>query len=494
MSETYGQTNKTWTIPRFLLVITTALCAIGICMFLVRACYMEKTSASPVERITRKIQNLGDLHERITKKIGDLKDTQDQYDTEIRELKNEILNERKKTNLDQREAKLRDSVVVYSLSLLQRNYAYFDKLGEVIFTFEKADAEVVYKKRLAEADLPIVSALPEEELEGFESELNETYDAYDFSEEELVINIQDMDLRSPEDILKEILREDEEKTRRALEVKKRMMKEKETFPDQETQVRPPEQEPVRLSGNIGAPRKIRDVKPVYPAYAKQSRIQGTVRLEILINPHGSVIDVKVIRSIPMLDSAAINAVKQWKYQNVLAVPIKMTVDVNFYLESQSASQPEQKKRIVVKPSPKPRKPVSRFVDNNNGTVTDTQTRLMWSQKDNGSDIDWQKAVSYCQTIELAGHEDWRLPNIEELRTLYSNKVHNCGGLECNVSTEFSLSSRTQWSSTIYHRRPLGRRKLLFRDAFILNFGQSRFKKNSMPASWPRGRVLCIRDR
>jgi hypothetical protein len=61
----------------------------------------------------------------------------------------------------------------------------------------------------------------------------------------------------------------------------------------------------------------------------------------------------------------------------------------------------------------------RFVNNGNGTVTDTQTRLMWADRDNGSDINWPKAKSYCQGYSGGGKSGWRMPTIDELRQLYS---------------------------------------------------------------------------
>jgi hypothetical protein len=56
-----------------------------------------------------------------------------------------------------------------------------------------------------------------------------------------------------------------------------------------------------------------------------------------------------------------------------------------------------------------------FIDNGDGTVTDTSTGLMWEQ--NGSTIGtWQDAFSYCETLSFAGHNDWRLPDINELQS------------------------------------------------------------------------------
>ena len=58
-----------------------------------------------------------------------------------------------------------------------------------------------------------------------------------------------------------------------------------------------------------------------------------------------------------------------------------------------------------------------FVDNGNGTVTDSSVDLMWQQSDSGSGFNWDSALSYCEELNLAGQTDWRLPNAKELQYL-----------------------------------------------------------------------------
>jgi Protein of unknown function (DUF1566) len=55
----------------------------------------------------------------------------------------------------------------------------------------------------------------------------------------------------------------------------------------------------------------------------------------------------------------------------------------------------------------------RFVDNGNGTVTDTARNLMWQKGDNGKEVTFEQARAYCQALRLGGHTDWRLPNPDE---------------------------------------------------------------------------------
>ncbi len=94
--------------------------------------------------------------------------------------------------------------------------------------------------------------------------------------------------------------------------------------------------PVRPGGQIKEPKKLKNIAPNYPDIAKQARVQGVVILECTISPQGKVTDVKVLRGIPLLDAAAIEAVKQWVYTptllNDVPVPVIMTVTVNFHLQ------------------------------------------------------------------------------------------------------------------------------------------------------------------
>ena len=99
---------------------------------------------------------------------------------------------------------------------------------------------------------------------------------------------------------------------------------------------PPPAAPVRVGGNIKTPTKTKDVKPVYPPIAQSARVSGVVIIEATIGADGKVKDAKVLRSIPLLDQAALDAVKQWQFTptllNGVPVPVIMTVTVNFTLQ------------------------------------------------------------------------------------------------------------------------------------------------------------------
>ncbi len=95
---------------------------------------------------------------------------------------------------------------------------------------------------------------------------------------------------------------------------------------------------VRVGGNIKPPVKTKNVEPVWPPVAQQARVQGVVILEVLIDEAGKVADARVLRSIPLLDLAAIEAVRQWEFEpthpNGVPVPVIMTVTVQFRLAPQ----------------------------------------------------------------------------------------------------------------------------------------------------------------
>jgi hypothetical protein len=59
---------------------------------------------------------------------------------------------------------------------------------------------------------------------------------------------------------------------------------------------------------------------------------------------------------------------------------------------------------------------NRFLDNGDGTVTDTRLGIMWQQSDNGRLVSFEEAREYCRTLRLGGHVDWRLPEPQELDT------------------------------------------------------------------------------
>jgi protein TonB len=72
--------------------------------------------------------------------------------------------------------------------------------------------------------------------------------------------------------------------------------------------------PIRAAGEVRMPRLVKRVEPGYPEIARQAHIQGTVILEATTDITGRVVGVKVLRSVPLLDEAAVDAVRQWLYE------------------------------------------------------------------------------------------------------------------------------------------------------------------------------------
>jgi TonB family protein len=81
---------------------------------------------------------------------------------------------------------------------------------------------------------------------------------------------------------------------------------------------------------VGPIRKIVDVPPAYPDAARKANVAGVVILEITVQPDGTVSNARVLRSIPLFDVAALEAVRQWRYSPTgMPNAVNMTVTVNF---------------------------------------------------------------------------------------------------------------------------------------------------------------------
>src|ERR1700719_76302 len=97
----------------------------------------------------------------------------------------------------------------------------------------------------------------------------------------------------------------------------------------------PAQQRIRQGGQVQAAKLTNKVQPLYPPLARQTRISGTVRLHAIIAKNGTVEQLEVISGHPLLVQAALDAVRQWKYQattlNGEAVEVDTTIDVIFSL-------------------------------------------------------------------------------------------------------------------------------------------------------------------
>jgi protein TonB len=97
----------------------------------------------------------------------------------------------------------------------------------------------------------------------------------------------------------------------------------------------PPKGPVSVSSGVQSARLTFGPRPTYPALAKTARVQGTVRIQAIIAMDGAIKNLKVIGGPPLLIAAAVDAVKQWRYQATLlngsAVEVITEIDVNFTL-------------------------------------------------------------------------------------------------------------------------------------------------------------------
>ena len=98
----------------------------------------------------------------------------------------------------------------------------------------------------------------------------------------------------------------------------------------------------------------------------------------------------------------------------------------------------------------------RFIDNGDGTVTDTKLGLMWSQTDNQGDIDWKSAQRWAKytfplLVPSEKREGWRLPTLAELQSLYVRDKTFKGyetecGLRVKISPPIRITCGWVWSS------------------------------------------------
>jgi periplasmic protein TonB len=99
--------------------------------------------------------------------------------------------------------------------------------------------------------------------------------------------------------------------------------------------KPVQQGRIKQGGNVQAAKLVNKVQPNYPPLARQTRISGTVRLHAIIAKNGTVEQLEVMSGHPLLVQAALDAVRQWRYQptqlNGEAVEVDTTIDVIFSL-------------------------------------------------------------------------------------------------------------------------------------------------------------------
>lgn len=103
--------------------------------------------------------------------------------------------------------------------------------------------------------------------------------------------------------------------------------------------------------------------------------------------------------------------------------------------------------------------INNFTDNNNGTITDNSTGLMWTKDDNGNGLTWEEALNYAENANIAAYTDWRLPNAKELQSIVDytrslqttnspaiDPIFNCSSI---IDEGGSINYPFYWSSTTH---------------------------------------------
>ena len=86
----------------------------------------------------------------------------------------------------------------------------------------------------------------------------------------------------------------------------------------------------------------------------------------------------------------------------------------------------------------------RFMDNGNGTITDTKTGLMWAASDNNIPISWPNGVEYCKNLQTGGYADWRMPTLAELQSIYNPNKKNQNGY--HITSRIFTTAESCWAS------------------------------------------------
>jgi Protein of unknown function (DUF1566) len=127
----------------------------------------------------------------------------------------------------------------------------------------------------------------------------------------------------------------------------------------------------------------------------------------------------------------------------------------------------------------------RWRDLGNGVLVDARTGLQWTSNDNGGELDWNDAKSYCS----GKRNGWRLPSLEELTALYDEAAGGtrCAQALCKVSSKFNLTGSWFWSATQVGKDSTDGIELAW-GVLLVNGAQTQSVREAAYGS----RALCVR--
>ena len=120
--------------------------------------------------------------------------------------------------------------------------------------------------------------------------------------------------------------------------------------------------------------------------------------------------------------------------------------------------------------------------------------LVWATGTNGENVPWEDANAYCDTLELAGRDDWRLPTLAELETLHDPAAAGRG----QIRAPLELEDCCAWSSTSFAELPADRKGVLPEplaepEAYYWGFLFAGGIRYYSLGRFPDGEALCVRD-
>jgi hypothetical protein len=191
-------------------------------------------------------------------------------------------------------------------------------------------------------------------------------------------------------------------------------------------------------------------------------VPGSGRTAKDITPPGKIIFDKTESAADALDDETMKLEdedRKLEKEKVLLEKKKALEDKRQKIEEEKASLDGQKTTTLAmskRPSVSTAKEIKRdgrFIAYDNGTVLDTSTNLMWAAKDNGADINWQNARTYCENYRGGSYSDWRMPTQDELAGLYdagktykSECIQFFSGWDIHSTELIRFSCKGAWAS------------------------------------------------